>query len=94
MCRVIVHSGRPWPTAGVFFLVGSVVAVRVDGVLAEDFAGVGVDDGDGVVVDEEERGSAGVVAADAEVVEFAGPAEGEFSAAVPWRRSCPGGSWP
>jgi hypothetical protein len=63
-------SGRP---AG-----GLVVAVGVESELAEEFAGGGVDDADVRVVDELQ----GAGPADADVVEAAGVAEGEFAVGV------------
>jgi hypothetical protein len=56
--------------------------VGVDGVCAEDFAGVLVDHGDGVGVDEDGDGLAFVGGADAEVVHAAGSAEADFAEAV------------
>ena len=54
--------------------VAPVAAGGVDGVAAEVFAGGGVDDVDGVGVDEHECGGAGVGGADAEVVHASGAA--------------------
>jgi len=51
-------------------------------VVAEDFAGVEVDDGDGGVIDEGQDTLASVLGADAEVVHFAGVAEGHFAAGI------------
>lgn len=73
---------RPRPAAGVFLCVAPVAAVGVDGVAAEVLAGGGVDDLDGVGVDEHERWGAGMSGADSEVVHAAGAAQGDFSVAV------------
>jgi hypothetical protein len=51
-------------------------------VFAEDFAGVLVDDGDGVGVDEDGHGLTFVGCADAEVVHAAGAVEADFAEAV------------
>ncbi len=48
-----------------------VAAVRVEGEVAEDFPGGGVDDADVEVGDEHHDAGSGVVAADADVVELA-----------------------
>jgi hypothetical protein len=61
---------------------GLVVAVGVDGELAEEFAGGGVDDADVEVVDEHQDAGSGVGPADADVVEFAVVAEGELAVGV------------
>jgi hypothetical protein len=72
-------SRRVRPSAGLFGFVGPVVAVWVDVVGAKNFAGVLVGDGGLGVVGEDEDGFPCVVVADAEVVELAGSAEGEFA---------------
>ena len=54
----------------------------VEGEVAEEFAGGGVDDPDVEVVDEGHDGCAGVSAADADVVEAAGAAEGDGAGGV------------
>src|SRR5687768_1582004 len=59
-----------------------VVAGDVDGELAEQFAGGGVDDPDVVAVDELEDWGSGVLGADADVMEPAVEAEGELAFAV------------
>ena len=59
-----------------------VVAVGVDGELAEEFAGGGVDDADVVVVDEEHDVGSGVGSSDADVVEAAVESEGDGAAGV------------
>ncbi len=69
ICRVVV-------------LVAPVAAVGVDGVVAEDFAGVFVDHGDGVGVDEDGHRLACVGCADAEMVHAAGGAEADLAEAV------------
>jgi len=51
-------------------------------VAAQVLAGGGVDDVDGVVVDEHQDRGVGVVDSDAEVVEFPGSAQGEFAEPV------------
>ena len=71
-----------WPSAGWFVLVAPVAAVGVDGVLAEDFAGVVVEHGDGVGVDEDCHRLACMDGADAEVVHAAGAAEADLAEAV------------
>ena len=48
----------------------------------DDLAGVGVDDGDGGVVDEEEYPVAAVVGSDAEVVHAGGAAEADLPVAA------------
>lgn len=63
-------------------MVAPVAAVGVDGVVAEDFAGVLVDDGDGVGVDEDGDRRTCVGCADAEVVHAAGAAEADLAEAV------------
>ena len=61
---------------------GLVVAVGVEGQLAQEFAGAGVDDADVQVLDEEQDAGSGVGAADADVVEPAVVAEGDESGGV------------
>jgi hypothetical protein len=63
-------------------LVAPVAAFGVDGVLAEDFAGVCVDHGDGVSVDEDGHCGTCVGGADAEVVHAAGATEADLAEAV------------
>src|SRR5699024_12119679 len=53
----------------------------VEGVLGQDFAGVGVDDGGLVVVDEADDLGAGAGSADAEVEQAAAVAEADLSVA-------------
>ena len=60
-----------WWAAG-----GLVVAVGVEGELAEELAGGGVDDADVQVLDEEQDAGSGVGPADADVVELSVVAEG------------------
>ena len=67
---------------GLFLFFGPVVPCRIDEVSAEDLAGVPVRDGDLVVIDEDQCGCAAVAASDAEVVQCAGVAEGEFAVPV------------
>jgi hypothetical protein len=55
---------------------------RVEGELAEQFAGGGVDDADVQVADEQQDAGSGVGAADADVVELAGVAEADFAVGV------------
>jgi hypothetical protein len=57
---------------------GLVVLGGVDGEFADDLSGGGVADGDVGVVDEHQDVFLGVGAADADVAELAGVAEGEF----------------
>src|SRR5699024_11750616 len=59
----------------------SVGAGGVEGVLGQDVAGVGVDDGGLVVVDEADDLGAGVGSADAEVEQAAAVAEADLSVA-------------
>jgi hypothetical protein len=54
----------------------------VEGEVAEEFTSCGVDDADVEVVDEGHDGGAGVGAADADVVEAAGSAEGDGAGGV------------
>ena len=70
MFRVL---GARWSAGGL------VVAVGVEGELAEEFAGGCVDDPDVQVLEEQQDGLPGVLASDADVVEFAGVAEGDGS---------------
>jgi hypothetical protein len=56
-----------------------VVAGEVKGELAEEFSGGCVDDADGEVVDEFEDWGSGVLGTDADVVESACAAQGEFA---------------
>ena len=63
-------------------LFGPVVAVGVDVVLAEDLAGGLLGEGDLKVVDDHEDAFSGVGYANAEMVETAGPSEGEFAELV------------
>jgi hypothetical protein len=65
-----------------FVLVAPVAAVGVDGVGAEDFAGVCVEHGDGVGVDEDGHRLTFVGGADAEVVHAAAAAEADLAEAV------------
>jgi hypothetical protein len=59
-----------------------VVAGGVDGELAEEFAGGGVDDADVESVDEFEDGGSSVLGADSDVVHLAVQAEAEFAVFV------------
>ena len=59
-----------------------VVAVWVDGELAEEFAGGGVDDSHVKVGDEHDDAGSGVFVAEADVVELAVVAEGDPSGLV------------
>ena len=67
-------SGRP---SG-----GLAVAAWVEGELAQELAGGGVDDADAQVLDEQDDVGSGVSAADADVVELAGVAEGDVAGGV------------
>ncbi len=62
--------------------MGLVVAGGVEDELADEFAGVLGDDADVEVADEHEYGGAAVAVADADVVQAAGVAQGEFAVAV------------
>ena len=81
MSRVIGYR-FPRPSAGDFCLVAPVVAVKVDVVAAEDAVVVFADDGDGGGGHKDQYGGVGVGAADAEVVEAAAMAQGEFAELV------------
>ena len=70
------------PSAGVFCLVAPVVAVGVDVVAAEDVVVVFADDGDGGGGHQDQDRGGGVVVADAEVVQAAAVAQGEFAELV------------
>ena len=59
-----------------------VVVGGVDGELAEEFSGGGVDDADVEVVDEEDDVGSGEGSSDADVVELAGDAQGDDAAVV------------
>ena len=61
-----------WSLAG-----GLVVAVGVEGELADEFAGGGVDDADVQVLDEEQDAGPGVGSPDADVVELSAVAQGD-----------------
>ena len=63
--------GPRWESAGL------VVAVGVGGEFSEDLAGGGVHDDDVAVVDEQPDRCAGELAADADVVQATGPAQGD-----------------
>ncbi len=56
---------------------GLVVAAGVDGQVAEEFAGCGVDDPDVEVVDQHDHVGSGVGSSDADVVQAPGRAEGD-----------------
>jgi hypothetical protein len=83
----VTHESRHWLqiprlSAGVFLLVGPVVVVGVDVVAGDELVAGCADDGDGVGGDQHEYGGVGVGAADADVVEAAGVAQGEFAELV------------
>jgi hypothetical protein len=86
-CDVSGHRNDPEPLmgSGSFWLGAGwaaewlVVAGLVDGELADEFAGGGVDDPDVQVVNEHEDGRAGVLVAGADVVEFPVDAQGELA---------------
>jgi hypothetical protein len=61
---------------------GLVVAGEIEGEVAEDLAGGGVDDADVEVGDEEEDGGSGVGSSEADVVESAVVAEGDAAGGV------------
>lgn len=83
-CDVSGHRNGPdprkWVRADSF--LGLVVLVRVDGELAKDFAGDGVDDADVEVGDEQDDVGSGVGSSDADVAEFAFDAEGDGAVVV------------
>ncbi|HEY1119379.1 MAG TPA: hypothetical protein VGE43_16815, partial [Acidimicrobiales bacterium] len=64
------------------WVLGLVAAGWVEGEVAEELAGGGVDDADVEVVDEDDDGLSGVGAADADVVHLAGSAEGDGAVGV------------
>lgn len=61
---------------------GLVVAVRVNGQAAEQFAGGGVNDADVQVLDEQQEAASAVGPSDAEVVEAAAVAQADFAGGV------------
>ena len=63
-------------------MLGLVVAVGVEGELAEEFAGGGVDDADVEVGDEDDDVGSGVGPADADVVELAVVPQGDDAGVV------------
>ncbi len=63
------------------FGVGLVVACRVEGEVAEEFSGGGIDDADVEVFDEHDDGGSGVGSSDADVVKSSGVAEGDAAGA-------------
>jgi hypothetical protein len=71
------QGGGFWRSSG-----GLVVAGEVDGELAEEFAGEGVDDADVEVLGEEQDVGSGVGSADAEVVQLAAQAKGHAAGLV------------
>lgn len=87
----------PGHRPGVFVLVAPVIFVGVDVVAAEDVVAGFADDGDGVGGHQDQDWSVGAGAADAEVVQAAAVAQGEFAelvdgVMVSWRmRKCPVG---
>jgi hypothetical protein len=76
-----VGSGRLSGGVGSGFL-RLVVDVRVEGELAEEFAGGGVDDADVEVLDEQDDVGSGVGSSDADVVEAAVVAQGDAAGGV------------
>ena len=95
-CDVARHRNDPEPTSGfgVWSFAGClgggfrplsrglVVAAGVEGELAQEFAGGGVDDADVQVADQEQDAGSGVGAANADVVEASGVAEGDGAGVV------------
>ncbi len=69
-------GGSGWSAGGL------VVASGVDGQLAQDCSGGGVDDGDVEVLDEQDDVGSGVGSADADVAESAGDAQGDAAGFV------------
>jgi hypothetical protein len=59
-----------------------VVAAWVDGQIAQDFSGGGVDDGDVEVLDEQDDVGSGVGSSDADVAQLAGHAQGDAAGLV------------
>ena len=82
MSRDIGKARTPGGVRVLVILAGLVAAGGVEGEVAEEFAGGGVDDADVEVVDEEDDGGAGVGAADADVVHASGAAEGDGAGLV------------
>jgi hypothetical protein len=81
MSRVIGYR-LPRPLAGVFLLVAPVVAVGVDAVTGDELVAGFADDDDGCGGDQDQYRGVGVGAPDAEVVELAAVAQGEFAELV------------
>jgi hypothetical protein len=78
---VFPSAGRSWWGAG-WAAGGLVGAGGVEGELAEEFAGGGVDDADVQVLDEEQDVGPGVGPAGADVVELAGVAQGDVAVGI------------
>jgi hypothetical protein len=78
MSRVIGYR-LPRPSAGAFLLVAPVVVVGVDAVAGDEMVAGFADDGDGGGGDQDQYRGVGVGAADAEVVQLAAVAQGEFA---------------
>jgi hypothetical protein len=77
MCRFgLLLWGSGWSAGGL------VVAAWVDGQVAEDFSGGGVDDADVEVLDEQDDVGSGVGSSDADVAEPAGDAQGDAAGFV------------
>ena len=69
-----------WPAS---WLAGRLVALfGVEGELADEFAGDGVDDADVQVLDQEQDAGSGVGPADADVEQFPAVAQGELAGRV------------
>src|SRR3954452_4102458 len=91
-CDLSGDTGQPGPQLGSGFSVsgvgawgsagGLVVAGGVDGQLADELAGGGVDDADVEVVDELDDAGSAVGPADADVVQAAVDAQGELAVPV------------
>jgi hypothetical protein len=77
----IPDACRRTSRTGLGLLPGLVVAIWVDRVVAEELAGE-VEDADVAVVDEDSDAGSGEAAADAEVADLAGVADGEFAVEV------------
>jgi hypothetical protein len=84
MSRDIPDSPDPRWVRALFVsgCLGLVGAGGVEGEVAQDFAGGGVDDADVEVVDEHDDGGSGVGSSDADFVEVAVVAEGDFAGGV------------
>src|SRR5688572_5861763 len=94
LCDVARHTGRLEPLSrlwsGFADASGLVIDGWVEDQLADELAGGGVDDADVEAVDQHQDGGSGVGSADADVVQPAVVAEGEFAVAVDHIAADPG----